>query len=127
MITFNTDTQAFGRTFKCSGYGLGALIKDLDHPKAIEIGCDIGDTANFLLDSNPTLHLTSVDPYMEYQDWNGRLMNDREDMCKRMTDRLKGYFNRFTHIRKTSDDAAEMFADALSRSAVVNAPWNATR
>ena len=68
VIVFNTENQAFGvqqQSFKCSGYGLGALIKDLKNPRAIEIGCDIGDTANFLLDSNPTLNLTSVDPYME--------------------------------------------------------------
>ena len=80
ILIFNTENQAFGaqqQAFKCSGYGLGALIKDLDHPKAIEIGCDIGDTANFLLDSNPTLNLTSVDPYMEYQDWNGTVHTEK--------------------------------------------------
>ena len=114
IIVFNTEEQAFSvqqQTFKCSGYGLGELIKELTNPRAIEIGCDIGDTANFLLDSNPTLNLTSVDPYMEYQDWNGRMMDEREDMCHKMNSRLKKYSNRFTHIRKTSDEAAELFND----------------
>lgn len=114
IIVFNTEEQAFSvqqQTFKCSGYGLGELIKELTNPRAIEIGCDIGDTANFLLDSNPTLNLTSVDPYMEYQDWNGRMMDEREDMCRKMNSRLKKYSNRFTHIRKTSDEAAELFND----------------
>lgn len=113
FIVFNTENQAFGvqQVFKCSGYGLGALVKDMIYPKVIEIGCDIGDTANFLLDSNPNLTLFSVDPYMEYQDWNGRQMNDREEIYQRMGDRLKGYSNRFTHIRKTSNDAVKEFDD----------------
>jgi predicted O-methyltransferase YrrM len=114
VIVFNTENQSFGfqqQTFKCSGYGLGALVKDMSYPLVIEIGCDIGDTANFLLDSNPDLTLFSVDPYMEYQDWNGRLMNEREEMCQKMNNRLKGYSNRFTHIRKTSDDAVGLFDD----------------
>jgi predicted O-methyltransferase YrrM len=110
-IVFNTENQSFGTVNKCSGYGLGAMIKDMQNPKAIEIGSDVGDTANFLLDSNPTLQLFSVDPYSNYLDWNGRMLNEREDMCRRMNDRLKGYSNRFTHIRKTSDEAADEFPD----------------
>ena len=114
MITFNTETQAFGHSvpiFKCSGYGLGAMIKDMNSPIGLEIGCDIGDTSNFLLDSNPNLHLTSIDPYSNYVDWNGANLNEREDVYNRMFNRLKGYLNRFTHIRKTSDDAVDMFED----------------
>ena len=59
VIKFDTVTQAFGieRTFKCSGYGLGAMVAKIQNPKVIEIGCDIGDTTQFLLDSNPSLEL----------------------------------------------------------------------
>ena len=113
MITFNTETQAFGiqQQFKCSGFGLGELVKKMQNPIVLEIGSDVGDTANFLLDSNPTLNLTSVDPYSNYLDWNGRMLDERDDMCKKMNDRMKPYSDRFTHIRKTSDDATEMFED----------------
>ena len=38
-------------------------------------------------------------------------MNEREEMCQKMNSRLKKYSNRFTHIRKTSDDAAGLFGD----------------
>ena len=56
IIRFNTETQAFTGYQTCSGYGLGAMIKDMVNPAGLEIGCDIGDTSNFLLDSNPAQH-----------------------------------------------------------------------
>lgn len=110
-ITFNTVTQSFGNSFKCSGYGLGAMISNMKNPMGLEIGCDIGDTSNFLLDSNPTLNLTSIDPYVNYVDWNGANLNERENVFDRMMERLKGYSNRFTLVRKFSDDAVDMFED----------------
>lgn len=113
-ITFNTETQAFGMqqpVFKCSGYGLGELIKNMQSPKGLEIGCDIGDTSNFLLDVNPSLHLTSVDPYINYVDWNGRPLNEREEIFQRAMNRLQPYANRFDLVRLTSDDAANLFKD----------------
>lgn len=112
-ITFNTETQAFGvqSHFKCSGYGLGAMVAKMDKPKVLEIGTDVGDTANFLLDSNPELFLYSVDPYWNYVDWNGKSLDEREDMYNRMMFRLAGYSNRFKQIRKTSDQAAPDFED----------------
>lgn len=113
-ITFNTETQAFGMqqpVFKCSGYGLGELIKNMQSPKGLEIGCDIGDTSNFLLDVNPSLHLTSVDPYINYVDWNGRPLNEREEIFQRAMNRLQGYSNRFDLVRLTSDEAVNLFDD----------------
>jgi predicted O-methyltransferase YrrM len=106
-ITFNTQTQAFGQpAFKCSGYGLGAMVKNMDAPKVLEIGCDIGDTTQFLLDINPTLNLTGVDPYVNYIDWNGNNLNEREVVYERFMNRIGGYSNRFTLLRNYSDDAA---------------------
>ena len=75
FITFDTNEIVFGKqsnpapAFKCSGFGLGELIKDMHNPVGLEIGCDIGDTAQFLLESNPTLYLYSIDPYDNYVDW----------------------------------------------------------
>jgi predicted O-methyltransferase YrrM len=113
IISFNTETQAFGmqQPPKCSGYGLGAMIRDMVNPIGLEIGCDIGDTSNFLLDSNPTLDLTSIDPYENYVDWNGNHLHQREEMYHGVMQRLDGYSNRFELIRRTSDDAVELFVD----------------
>jgi predicted O-methyltransferase YrrM len=111
-ITFNTETQAFGMQqpmSKCSGYGLGEMIKDMQSPKGLEIGCDIGDTSNFLLDVNPSLHLTSIDPYTNYVDWNGNQLNEREELFQRAMHRLEGYSNRFDLVRQTSDEACSLF------------------
>jgi predicted O-methyltransferase YrrM len=109
IIKFDTVTQAFGidRTFKCSGYGLGAMVAEMKHPKVLEIGCDIGDTTQFLLDSNPTCVLTGIDPYVNYIDWNGNNLNDREVVYEKFMDRLKGYSNRFHLFRQYSDEIAE--------------------
>lgn len=111
-ITFNTEAQAFGQPiFKCSGYGLGAMVAKMQEPKVLEIGCDIGDTTQFLLDSNPNLTLTGVDPYVNYVDWNGNNLNEREVVYERFMNRLSGYKNRFALLREYSDDAAERVFD----------------
>lgn len=114
IIRFNTETQAFGGydpQFKCSGYGLGVMIAKLQDPKVLEIGCDIGDTSNFLLDSNPTCNLTGIDPYVNYVDWNGQNLNERQVVYERIMQRLDGYKNRFNLVRDYSDDVAKAFAD----------------
>ena len=115
IITFDTNEIVFGKqsnptpAFKCSGFGLGELIKDMHNPVGLEIGCDIGDTAQFLLESNPTLYLYSIDPYENYVDWNGRPLNEREEVYRRMMERIKVHELRFELLRKTSDDAVSFF------------------
>jgi predicted O-methyltransferase YrrM len=111
IITFNTESQAFGKTFNCSGYGLGAMIKDMNEPHVLEIGCDIGDTTQFLLDSNPTCIVTGVDPYENYVDWNGNNVNEREQVYTKFMDRLKGYTNRFGLYRDYSDNVHTRLLD----------------
>lgn len=113
VIVFNTETQAFGinQEFKCSGFGLGEMVRGMENPHVIEIGTDIGDTANFLLDSNPNLKLVSIDPYYDYIDWNGSNLQNRENMYQSMMKRLSGYSDRFVQVRKTSDDAHADFED----------------
>jgi SAM-dependent methyltransferase len=116
-ITFNTIEQAFGTkkitTFKCSGFGLGELIKDLKDPVGLEIGCDIGDTSQFLVESNPRLYLYSIDPYENYVDWNGRPLNEREEVFQTMMKRMEPHTLRFELVRKTSDDAVELFEENM--------------
>jgi SAM-dependent methyltransferase len=113
IITFNTVTQAFGeqKMFKCSGYGLGEMIKDMTQVRGLEIGCDIGDTTHFLLDINKNLELVSVDPYENYVDWNGRPLNERQQVFETMSARMEKFKPRFSLVHKTSDDAAILFAD----------------
>ena len=113
IIKFDTVTQAFGveSVFKCSGYGLGAMVATMQNPKVIEIGCDIGDTTQFLLDSNPSLELVGIDPYENYVDWNGNNLNEREQVYNRFVERLKGYVNRFSLYRKYSDDIHQILGD----------------
>jgi predicted O-methyltransferase YrrM len=113
-ITFDTNSRSFNTSqpnFKCSGYGLGALVAAMSNPKVLEIGCDIGDTTQFLLDSNPTLNLTGVDPYSNYVDWNGNNLNERTEIYQRFIDRVSGYNNRFKLIRDLSDKAHTQVED----------------
>jgi predicted O-methyltransferase YrrM len=114
VITFNTETHAFGLQepeFKPSGYGLGAMVAKMKSPVVLEIGCDVGDTSQFLLDSNPELILYGVDPYENYVDWNGRPLNEREGCHNNFMQRMKPYGSRFELIRKYSDNACIDFTD----------------
>jgi hypothetical protein len=40
----------------------------MNDPVGLEIGCDIGDTTEFLLNSKKDLNLFSIDPYENYVD-----------------------------------------------------------
>lgn len=111
VITINTEQQAFGVVHKCSGYGLASLLKDLDSPVGVEIGCSEGHTTIHLLNCNPTLKLTSIDPYVNYVDWNGNMLNDRDHFYNKTVDMLKGYSDRFTMVRDFSDNVVEHFED----------------
>lgn len=115
VITINTENnswQAFPQNdFVCSGKGLGELSRKMMQPKMLEIGCDVGDTAEFMMRSHPMLHLTSIDPYENYVDWNGRPLNEREVVYQNMMERMKHWPDRFELIRMTSDSAAQIFKD----------------
>jgi len=112
IIKFNTETQAFGavRTqSKCSGYGLGELTKGMK--KGLEIGCSEAHTSKFLLDTNPDLTLYSIDPYVAYTDWNGNILNDRQEFFERVTKEMSVYGDRFILIRDFSDNVVDRFND----------------
>jgi len=115
VITFNTENnswQTFPQNdFICSGKGLGQLSRTMMKPKMLEIGCDVGDTAEFMLRSHPMLHLTSIDPYENYVDWNGRPLNEREEVYVSVMERMKHWPDRFELIRMTSDSAVQIFKD----------------
>lgn len=97
--------------FKCSGYGLSDLLRDKGKISGIEIGCDIGDTAYFLLKTLPNLSLTSIDPYTDYVDWNGNNLVNRNDMYNQVLKRMEEFGDRFTLIRDISDNVFDTFED----------------
>ena len=86
VFTIDTVAQAFGGQqqqpqFKPAGYHFVEFMKQMKSPVVLEIGCDVGDTSQLLLDCNESLKLYTIDPY---------------------GDRFKLY-------RLTSDDAADEF------------------
>lgn len=97
--------------FKCSGYGLRDLVKNIESPVGIEIGCAEGFTSEFILDSNPNLTLYCIDPYVNYIDWNGNNLNEREDVYRIFCDRVSRFGERIKTVRKFSDDAVNDIAD----------------
>lgn len=113
-IIFNTETHS--QTFltpapnKCSGFGLGALIKNLKNPVGVEIGAAEGFTTEFLLESNESLQLTSIDPFVAYIDWNGNSL-ERETTYKEFVKRTERFGSRIKLIRKFSDDAIDDIPD----------------
>jgi hypothetical protein len=77
----------------------------------LEIGCSEAHTSKFLLDTNPDLKLYSIDPYVPYTDWNGNVLNDRQEFFERVTKEMAVYGDRFVLIRDFSDNVVDQFAD----------------
>lgn len=92
-----------------SGKGIPALINKEIPTRGLEIGCDIGETSEFLLMSLPKLTLHAVDPYTNYIDWNGNNLVSREELYQYVMNRFSTYAQRFVMHRKTSDDAVNDF------------------
>ena len=113
-IVINTAEQAFNyipTPVKCSGYGLGELLKQMKDPVVVEIGCSEGHTTEWFLQSNPTLRITSIDPYENYMDWNGRFLNDRQEFYEKTMKQLSVYGDRFRMFRDYSDNVVNEFED----------------
>ena len=122
-IVFNTEYAAFPQMFeerkpgltprpdKCSGYGLGELIKGMKKPVGVEIGLAEGFTTEFLMESNENLKLYCIDPFENYVDWNGNNLNDRHRVYEEFLERTKKFGDRVNLIRKFSDDAVADIKD----------------
>lgn len=81
-----------------------------ENPVGLEIGVDRGASSEYLMKNIPNLKLYGVDPYIDYQDWWG-WVSWSERAYLEMRNRLDPYGERFTLIRKTSDDAAAFVKD----------------
>jgi len=103
---------------KCSGYGLIEVIsqhklKNKETINALEIGCDVGKTSEFLLRCFPNLILHGVDPYINYIDWNGNNLNERNEVLEKFKTVTQPYEERVKLYRKTSDEAVQDFEDGF--------------
>lgn len=109
FITSNYNTKN-NIPFICSGQGLENLFSKMKDPVGLEIGTDVGDTSEFLLKSNPNLKLFTIDPYVDYTDWNGNFLRSSLVYEKYMT-RLSNYKDRHEHLRCSSDEAVDELKD----------------
>jgi predicted O-methyltransferase YrrM len=94
---------------KCSGYGLIDLLKDKGPIKGLEIGCAEGTTTKLLLKELPNLTLWSIDPYEDYTDWNGNILDKMDVKFINTMNRMKPYEDRFRLLKKYSDDCVGDF------------------
>jgi predicted O-methyltransferase YrrM len=96
----------------CSGKGLLLLLQGKGPQVGLEIGCAEGHTTHYLLRNLPELVLHGIDPYVNYQDWNGRFLSDRVDMHQQILDYCAEFGDRFIMHRDFSDNMVNHFEDA---------------
>ena len=98
-----------------SGYSAKPLFDVLPTDKplvGIEIGCDIGYSSIGLLEDFANItKLISIDPYVNYIDWNGVYENTRDFLYLHAKDKLSSFGDRHELVRKTSDDAVLSLED----------------
>lgn len=106
--------KEYGQYGWLPGQDIPKLIHATSTPIGIEIGTSLGYTTEYLLDSLPTLHLHGVDPYTSYTDWEGSNYNNdfKSKEFESFLSRIATNGARYTHHRKTSDDAAEDFTES---------------
>lgn len=94
-----------------SGKGIPALL-DRELPLVgLEIGCDEGETAEFMLMQMPNLTLHVIDPYIDYVDWNSNFLHQREALFDAVKNRFAKYKDMFIMHRDYSDGAVNNFED----------------
>jgi len=105
------NTGTYSPPIEPSGRGLGEMVANKNKPVVLEIGCDSGETTQFLLESNPELTIHCVDPYTDFEDWNGSHVTNRESMYQSVLQRFAPYGERFNQYRQISNDALVNFED----------------
>ena len=97
--------------YTCSGVGLPSLLNKKDNLIGLEIGCSEATTSFYLLDNLPNLTLHAIDPYLNYMDWNGRFLDDREELYQKVIKKMEKFGDRFVLHRKLSDEIVSNFKD----------------
>lgn len=105
--------KQYGANGWLPGEAIPELLSGVYQPEGIEIGTSLGYTTEYLLDTNPMLRLHGVDPYSAYTDWNSVYFDDafKENEYKAFLDRIAPNASRYTHHRRTSDEAVFDFED----------------
>ena len=105
--------EAYGVNGWLPGESIPELISGIYRPVGIEIGTHLGHTTRYLLGTNPMLVLHGVDPYSSFTDWNNVVysVEDKEKEYQNFLATLSAHKDRYTHHRKTSDDAVHDFDD----------------
>lgn len=99
-------------TWNISGQDIPSLLADKNASMiGLEIGSDIGITAEHLLKNCPNTKLYCIDPYENYIDWNGNNLNDRTNVLSSFRKRMVEFGNRCHLIQKKTDDAMHLIDD----------------
>lgn len=104
----NNPTE--GTTRWLPGEDIPKIITDVKTPVGVEIGTAEGHTTEYLLNTISDLTLYGVDPYPEYIDWDGNTPKYDENKNQHHK-KVEKFSDRYTHVYKTSDDAALEFED----------------
>ena len=96
-----------------SGQGLPTLISRFKNPIGIEIGLNFGDTTRHLFDNVEGLTLHGIDPYFDYVDWDGMVLdpNDRDNAYAFFLKKTEDFKDKITHHKCVSDKAAGNIED----------------
>ena len=88
-------------------WALAHAMADMGFRSGVEIGTLYGDSAEIWCSVNPQLHLTCIDPYLEYRKRHGRRQQDAA--FKATSKRLEPFH--VTMLRKMSLAAVDGFKD----------------
>ena len=102
--TTNTDKKWL------PGEDIPKLIGHIKNPLGIEIGTAEGFTTKYLLETVPDLTLYGIDPYLDYTDWDGNVIDNSEVGYHMLLNSTQQHPN-YHHIRETSDDAVNSLED----------------
>lgn len=92
------------------GEDIPNLVNHIKNPIGIEIGTAEGYTTHYLLEKIPDLTLYGIDPYEDYEDWDGKIIDHSEIGYKNIIKSTEKY-NNYYHIRETSDNAVNSLED----------------
>jgi len=97
-----------------SGIGLPDLMVNKENLVGIEIGLNRGNTTRHLFDNLPGLILHGIDPYLEYEDWDGNVLtpDERNWTYQFFISKTAEYKDRIIHHRMLSDDVASFLPEA---------------
>lgn len=96
-----------------AAYTLKYLLENKSDLVGLEIGCYDGDSAFGLLTDNPNIkELISVDPYLDYKDWdNQNLVSGMVSRYEVVKEKLSVFGDRHLLIREYSDYVVDCLVD----------------